>query len=84
MNMTILFDLARGVADGTVNYSGFGEVPVALVQHVRGQMEVDHDTSVRVARLILQSMAAQRAMDLRLRDGEDGPDWDRDWDCAYS
>jgi hypothetical protein len=63
--------------------------PRALVLHIRGLVEVDHDTSIRIARLVLQAMAAQRAVDLRnqyLRDQhpqdqhpQDNDDYD---DCA--
>jgi hypothetical protein len=80
--MTVLFDLAHGIANGTVNYTGIGEVPVMLELHVRKLLDNDDDPAARIAHLILLAMAAQRAVDLRLRRSDDNDSDDYD-DCSY-
>ena len=72
-----LFDVAYGIADGSVDYSGTS-VPIELAAAVAETITAD-STVTEVAALVLRAMAAQRAVDLRLRDLED----DRDYsDCA--
>jgi hypothetical protein len=74
-----LFNLAQGIAEGRVGYTGLDGVPAELVAAVRAALDIDiPDTGlIPVARLILRAMAAMRAIDLR--DAENGNDFG---DCA--
>jgi hypothetical protein len=76
----ILSDIANGIVEQRIDYSGISEAPATLVAAVCSELGVGEVTGVRIAQLILRAMTTQYAIDSQLRD--EGDDFSDFSDCA--
>jgi hypothetical protein len=67
----ILFDIAYGIAEGRVDYSGLS-VPTTLHAAVADATGLSSETALTCAAIVLRAMAVQKAVVSRLQDDGDG------------